>query len=340
MKKLLLLSIILFSGIINSQTVFQDNMNAYNVNSQLSGQGSWTNNSSNGGTGACTGAICTNAQVLTPGFNYLNYGSSSNSVQLLTDTDGCGTLFTPITTGDFYVGLMINASSSATSPNDFFRVNSGNAFVTSLRVFIKTVTANSFTIGISKGASGNAVAYTSSSFGFNQDHLLILKYSIQSGASDDIVNLYVNPVIANGVPTSPDATTNSGTDQSSSIDRLVFRQNATATPTGRAGLVSVAKSWTGLIFPNLNAFSFEKNQFEVSSLNIKSGILSIKSNKTIDDAIIKIYDIDGRIIETKETSLNNQVNDVAIKPIQESGVYIIEIIGENNIKFSQKLIVK
>jgi hypothetical protein len=340
MKKLLLSSIILFSGIINSQTVFQDNMNAYTVNSQLSGQGSWTNNSSNGGTGSCTGAICTNAQVLTPGFNYLNYGSSSNSVQLLTDTDGCGTLFTPITTGDFYVGLMINASSSTTSPNDFFRVNSGNAFVTSFRVFIKTVTANSFTIGISKGASGNAVAYTSSSYGFNQDHLLILKYSIQSGASDDTVNLYVNPVIANGVPTSPDATTSSGTDQSSSIDRLVFRQNATATPTGRAGLVSIAKSWTGLIFPNLNAFSFEKNQFEVSSLNIKSGILSIKSNKTIDDAIIKIYDIDGRIIETKETSLNNQVNDVAIKPIQESGIYIIEIIGENNMKFSQKMIVK
>ncbi len=340
MKKLLLLSIILFSGIINAQTVFQDNMNAYTVNSQLSGQGSWTNNSSNGGTGACTGAICTNAQVLTPGFNYLNYGSSSNSVQLLTDTDGCGMLFTPITTGDFYVGLMINASSSATSPNDFFRVNSSNAFVTTFRIFIKTVTANSFTIGISKGGSGNAIAYTTSSFGFNQDHLLILKYSIQSGASDDALNLYVNPVIANGVPASPDATTNSGTDQSSSVDRLVFRQNATATPTGRAGLVSVAKSWTGLIFPNMNTNSFEKNQFEISNSNIKSGILSIKSNKTIEEAIIKIYDIDGKVIETKETSLNNQINDVAIKPIQESGIYIVEIIGKNNIKFSQKIIVK
>lgn len=340
MKKLLLYFILLIVGICQSQNVFQDNLDSYNVNSQLSGQGTWTNNSSNGGTGACTGAICPNAQVQSSGFSYLNYGTSSNSLQLLADTDGCGTLFTPITSGDFYVGLMINLSSSATSPNDFFRVNSGNAFVTTFRIFIKTVTANSFTIGISKGGSGNAIAYTTSSFGFNQDHLLILKYSIQSGASDDALNLYVNPVIANGVPASPDATTNSGTDQSSSVDRLVFRQNATATPTGRAGLVSVAKSWTGLIFPNMNTTSFEKNQFEIANSNIKSGILSIKSVENIDDLIIKIYDIDGKVIETKETSLNNQINDIAIKPIQESGIYIIEIIGKKNIKFSQKIVVK
>lgn len=342
MKKLLLYFILLTAGICQSQNVFQDNLDSYNVNSQLSGQGTWTNNSSNGGTGSCTGpgGLCSNAQVQSSGFSYLNYGTSSNSLQLLADTDGCGTLFTPITSGDFYVGLMINLSSSATSPNDFFRVNSGNAFVTTFRIFIKTVTANSFTIGISKGGSGNAIAYTTSSFGFNQDHLLILKYSIQSGASDDALNLYVNPVIANGVPASPDATTNSGTDQSSSVDRLVFRQNATATPTGRAGLVSVAKSWTGLIFPNMNTTTFEKNQFELSNSNIKSGILSIKSYENINDLIIKIYDIEGKVIETKETSLNNQINDIAIKPLQESGIYIVEIIGKNNIKFSQKIIVK
>ena len=32
-------------------------------------------------TGACTGALCTNAKVLTPGFSYLNYGTSSNSLR-------------------------------------------------------------------------------------------------------------------------------------------------------------------------------------------------------------------------------------------------------------------
>ena len=58
MKKLLLYFTMLTFGIGYSQNVFQDNLNAYTVNTQLSGQGTWTNNSSNGGTGSCTGALC------------------------------------------------------------------------------------------------------------------------------------------------------------------------------------------------------------------------------------------------------------------------------------------
>ncbi|MEI7508308.1 MAG: hypothetical protein WCJ62_02475, partial [Flavobacterium sp.] len=283
MKKILFYFSILTFGIGNSQNVFHDNLNAYNVNTQLSGQGSWTNNSSNGGTGGCTGALCTNAQVQTSGFNYLNYGSSNNSLQLLADTDGCGTLFTPITSGDMYVGLMVNVSSSSTNPNDFFRVNNNNGFVTTFRVFIKTVTANSFSIGISKGGSGNAIAYTNSSYGFNQDHLLVLKYTQSTGAADDVLNLYVDPVMANGVPASPDATTNFGTDQAGNVDRLVFRQNATATPTGRAGLVSVALSWTGLI-SSLTTTEFQKESFAINTNEVKSGNLSIQANKNISNA--------------------------------------------------------
>ena len=339
MKKILLYFSILTFGIGYSQNVFHDNFNAYTVNTQLSGQGSWTNSSSNGGTGSCTGALCVNSQVQIPGFSYLNYGASNNSLQLLADTDGCGTLFTPITSGDMYVGFMLNLSSSTTSPNDFFRVNNNNAFVTTFRVFIKTISSSSFSIGISKGGSGNAIVYTNSSYGFNQDHLIILKYSQSSGASDDVLNLYVDPVIANGVPTLPDATTSSGTDQAGNVDRLVFRQNATGTPTGRAGLVSVALSWTGLIFPNLNSTEFHKESFAIDSNEVKSGNLLIQSNKNIINAKIKIYDIDGKIIENKTISLREERNYISINPIQNSGIYIVEIMS-NDITFNQKFIVK
>ena len=238
-----------------------------------------------------------------------------------------------------YVGLMLNLSSSTTSPNDFFRVNNNNAFVTTFRVFIKTVSSGSFSIGISKGGTGNAIAYTNSTYGFNQDHLIILKYTQSSGAADDILNLYVDPVMANGVPSLPDATTNSGTDQAGNVDRLVFRQNATATPTGRAGLVSVALSWTGLIFPNLSSTEFQKGSFAINSNEVKSGILSIKSYNSIDKALLSIYDTDGKIIETKTISLSNDLNSININPIQSSGLYIVSITA-NEVKFNQKIIVK
>ena len=111
------------------------------------------------------------------------------------------------------------------------------------------------------------------------------------------MNLYVNPIIANGVPSSPDATTSFGTDQSGTIDRLVFRQNATATPTGRAGLVSVARSWTGLIFPNMSVSQFEKEVFTINSKNAKNGLLAINSNANLENASLSIYSLDGKLLE-------------------------------------------
>lgn len=323
-----------------SQTIFQDNLNNYTVNTQLSGQGTWTNNSSNGGTGACTGALCVNAKVLTPGFNYLNYGSSTKSLQLLSDTDGCGTLFTPVTSGDVYVGFMINVSSAATNPNDFFRVNNGSFTTTTFRVFVKTVSGNTYTLGISKGAPGNATVYTTNVYSFNQDYLVILKYSQLAGAADDQLNLYVNPVMANGIPTTPDATTNSGTDQSGNLDRLVFRQNTTVatTPTGRAGLVSVARSWTGLIFPNMGASTFSKAHFTINTKNAKNGVLQINALETIEKATLSIYNLEGKLLENKSITLLNTTNDIGIHPIANEGVYLVSI-EANGEQYSQKVMV-
>lgn len=339
MQRKLLLLAILNSFALFSQTIFQDNLSNYTIGQTLSGQGTWTNNSSSAGTGACAGAICTNASVVTPGFSYTNYGTSTKSLQLLADTDGCGTMFTPVTSGDIYVGFMINVSSAATSPNDFFRVNNGNSFVTGFRVFVKTVSANTFSIGISKGGTGNAVVYTTNSYAFNQDCLLILKYSQLSGAADDILNLYVNPVIANGLPATPDASTSLGTDQSGTIDRLVFRQNATATPSGRAGLVSVSRSWTGLIFPNLTVPQYEKEIFTINSKNAKTGILNINSNKNLENISLLIYSLDGKLVENRTVSLIDSENSIAINPIQNSGVYIVSIKG-NGVNYNQKIYVE
>ena len=321
----------------HSQTIFQDNLNNYTVNSQLNSQGTWTNNSSNGGTGACTGALCVNAKVLTPGFSYLNYGTSTKSLQLLSDTDGCGTLFNPVTSGDLYVGFMINVSSAATNPNDFFRVNSGSGFTTAFRVFIKKVSFNTFTVGIGKGDQTNTTVYTTNTYAFNQDLLLIFKYSQLPGVADDQLNLYVNPVIANGVPPTPDAITSAGTDQSGNLDRLVFRQNTTAntTPTGRAGLVSVAQSWTGLI---LNTKHFLKEKFIIATTNAKNGILQINSPETAEQATLSIYNLEGKLIENRFISLQNSINEIAINPIANDGVYLVSIIVEGE-KHSQKVII-
>lgn len=339
MKKTLLLITLFFFGVSQSQNIFRDYFNTYTTGAQLSGQGTWTNNSSNpGGLGNCTGAICTNAQVLPTAISYINYGSSPNSIQLKPDTDGCGTAFTPSNSTNLYVGMVLNISNAVSaSPTDFFRVMSGSNSNVAFRVTLQSFTGG-FYVGISK--ANGSVFYFSQAISYNTNHLIILKYTRAAGTTDDAVRMYVDPSAGSSEPAMPDMATTTGTDAIGSIDRMCFRQNASiGLPTGRVGLISVSGSWTGLTFPTLANETFEKTNFVVSTSEINSGILKINSSSNFENSNIKIYDLQGRIIENKIISLTNNENLISINPIQNKGIYIVEITTNDESKFSQKIFV-
>jgi Secretion system C-terminal sorting domain len=302
----------------------------------LSGQGTWSNNSSlPGGLGACAGFGCPNSKVVATAIDYLDFGSSVNSVELKSDLDACGKGFTAVTTNDVYVAMVINLTSATTGTTDFFRVMSGGNFNPAFRMSAKNNGA-SFFIGFSK--SSGATVFTSNSYAYGQNHLVVFKYSKFAGASDDTVTLYVDPNYSAGVPATPDAQTFAGTDQTLAIDRLSIRQNAATGTFGRYGLVSVSSTWAGLAFPNLAANNFNTSNFKVVANNAKAGILSINSNSNFENAKLSIYDLQGKAIVSKIVSLTENTNEIAINPIQNSGVYIVEIIT-NDKKFTQKIIV-
>ena len=337
MKKILLSIFTLTVSLTYAQNVFQETFESYNTGVQLSGQGTWSNNTSNGGLGSCAGAVCSNAKVLAQSISYIGYGSSNNSFEVTNNVDSVGRLFTPVTSGELYVGLVINLSNGSTSSNDFLRVMSGASYNTTFRLTAKNAGGGSFYIGMSK-ASGVTV-YSNTVYNFNSSHLIILKYSISSaGVSDDVLNVYVDPTYNNGEPTTPTLFSSSGTDNATSIDRISFSQQASSNnPTGYAGLVSVAKTWADLTF-NLSNSEFTKNTFIIVSNQVKNGLLSVKSNKYLENATLNIYDIQGKIVESKTISLQESVNDIAINPIKNSGVYLVEILSENNQHFTQKII--
>ena len=339
--KITLLTLLLSFFISNAQNLFKDDFSTYNI-AQLSGQGSWTNNSSLAGLGTCLpSATCSNTAVVTNPNGYLNYGTSTKAITLGPDKDGVGTFFPTVTTGDIYVGLVLNLSTvQANNNSDFFRVSSGNVYNTTFRLYATPAGAGAFYLGTAKAANGNAISFSVSPYTTNQDHLVIIKYTQLSGTNDDLLSVYVDPIFANGVPTTPTMTTTIGTDQSGSLDRLIFRQNSTnGMPTGRAGSVSVAKTWADLSFLPLYTNAFEKSTFSLISNDIKSGILSIKSNINLEKASVKIFDIQGRNLENKEISLSQKVNKISINPISNAGIYIIEISGDNK-KFTQKIIIQ
>ncbi|MBC7641666.1 MAG: T9SS type A sorting domain-containing protein [Flavobacterium sp.] len=339
MKRTLLLFVLLFTFVVNSQSIFRDNFSAYTTDQQLSGQGSWTNNSAlPGGLGICTGLGCLNAKVMATPISYNGYGSSANSVQLKQDTDGCGTAFTATNSTEMYLSMVLNISYAPPTAVDFFRVMAGSNLNTAFRVVVRSFTGG-FYVGVAKAGSAN-VFYYSSAIAYNANHLIVIRYTRAAGTADDIIRMYVNPIITQPEPATADTGTAAGTDATGSFDRMTFRQNAAqGLPTGIAGLVSISGSWSALRFPILSTDLFVDNNLKINTNNIQNGFLEIYSNKIMNNADLKTYDIQGKLLENKIIVLTANDNKIAVNPITNSGIYILEITDENGFKQIQKIIV-
>lgn len=336
MKKIiLLLSFITFGG-ITAQNIFQDNFGTYTTGTQLSGQGTWSNNSSlPGGGGGCSGFGCPNSKVIASVISYPDFGNAVNAAEIKIDLDSAGRGFTPVTGNEVYFGVVVNlASATATSSFDLFRLSTSTGnFSPAFKVFIKNASGG-FVVAISKGSSGTT-SFATTVLPYGSDHLLVVKYT--KSVSDDLVSLFLDPVFIAGEPATSNLSTSNGIDQTGNIDRISIRQNTSnGIPTGRYGLVSVSSTWSGLAFPNLATNAITTSNFKVIANNAKTGILSINSNANFENAKISIFDIQGKTIETKIVSLTVNTNEMAINPIQNSGIYIVEIIA-NNKQFTQKI---
>lgn len=336
MKKIILLISLLASSFTNAQNVFQDDFGTYTTGMQLSGQGPWSNNSSlPGGGGGCAGFGCLNSKVITTALNYADYGSALNSVELKPDLDTAGRGFASVSGNDIYFGVVVNlTSATVTSSFDLFRLSTSTGnFNPAFKVLIKSATGG-FVVGISKGSSGTS-PFATTVLPFGSNHLIVVKYTKSTG--DDMVSLYLNPNFIAGEPATPILSSTNGVDQTGNIDRISIRQNTSnGIPTGRYGLVSVAATWSDLAFSNLAINTVTATNFKVLPNNAKIGELSIDSNANFENAKVTIFDILGKVIETKIVSLTENTNQILINPIQNSGVYIVEIIT-NDKQFTQKI---
>jgi hypothetical protein len=340
-KKLLLLAM-LNSFTLFSQIIFTDDFSSYSAGQPLSGQGSWTNNSSlNGGLGSCSGFGCLSSSIVNASISYPNYGNASKSLSISSNQDAVGTTFTGVSNGTIYLSFVVNFSAAINDPGnsasqDFFRVMSSGNYNTAFRIGAYN-SGGGFVIFMQKGSGAKVY---SSALSYNQNHLLVMKYTFNPGANDDLVGLYVDPNMSVNEPTTTIQTSDSGagtTDYLTAIDRMNFRANFSTIPTGIIGLVKSSKTWNDLTLETSN-LEFDSN-FIVNTKEAKNGLLIINSYKKIASAQLKIYDIQGKLLENKTISLNNTTNEIMINSINTSGAYIIEISTDSANKFTQKILV-
>jgi len=351
MNKILLVAFFISPLFLFSQNIFRDDLASYIIGQELSGQGLWSNSNvlPNVGIGAClppiAGETCSGTKVISQPIAYLNYGSSPNSIEIAPIKDGVAHIISPMqVANDLYVAFVMNIATApevAALPVDFFRVlNSAQTDVT-FRMLVKNV-GFGYQIGIRKGASNNATVYTADLFNYNEDVLVVFKYSQVAGTSDDILNLYANPVYASGEPANVSATTNSGFDQSGAIDRIAFRLNYNVVgsmPTGYAGLISTSTTWDALGFIPLSTNSFA-NASVIKFSTGENGIINIQSNQSFENATFNLFSSTGQLIENNTLNVSTGTSTINLKSSLLTGLYVAQLTDTSGKKYTQKIIIK
>lgn len=339
--KLLIYALITF-GFSNAQNIFRDDFSAYTVNSQLNTQGGWTNDSQTFGLGGCSGIPCTNTNVVANSLSYANYGSSTKSVQMTIKLDNPGRAINPIiSSGTFYVATLINTTDAPTTAAaaDFIRIANGSNSSIAFRLLMQQ-NGFGYKFGVRKGFSSSPLVLSNDTYNIGETALIIMKYTIVSGADNNIFNLFVNPDYANGEPVNPTLTTSLGNDADTNIDRLALRFGSNSLgslPNGFISLVSVARTWADLGFPPLATNQFDSSNISVFANNATNGILNINSNVAMNNVNLNLYTISGALIEKQTINLTVNSNQIKINQLNQNSLYIAELIDENGNKYTKKI---
>ena len=146
--------------------------------------------------------------------------------------------FTNQTSGTVYASFLINVGSitgiTTTGGYTFGFVENGSTTAYGGCLWIRNNAASGTTqynLGVS-GRSNTTASFASNVLELNTTYLVVVSYQMVAGTTNDVVKLWVNPSSLGGVePASLVSVTNSGTDFSSGIQKVLLRQdNATNTP--------------------------------------------------------------------------------------------------------------
>jgi hypothetical protein len=244
--------VILFMTNISRGQLLTDDF-SYTPGTLLTANG-WTNHS-----GTSNFIPVTNGGLTYTGFIGSGIG---NAASLLTTGEDVNRAFTAQTGGSVYAACMVNVSASQTTGDYFIHFAespiTGNLF--RARVFIKKdPSSTSFAFGINKSSTTAQTVYTGFTYSLNTTYLIVFKYTFNPSTLDDVVSLYINPVI-NGTEPAPVLTNTSATDADASNLGLVCLRQGTAAnaPTLWVDGIRVGTTWNSVV-PVVSAASIIVN---------------------------------------------------------------------------------
>lgn len=213
----------------------------YTIGSLLSANGWWVH-SANANTIEVVEGLTFDGYVGSSGV-----GGAANLEAGMTGEDVNRT-FTAQTSGTIYTSFLVNVS-VATTTGDYF-LHLGASTISSnfrARVFVKRDAENNLYFGIAN--STTTPTYSTTTYSLNTTYLVVLRYSIVDGTTNDVSAIYVSSVYNTTEPTTGwiVAADASGADLAN-IGSVAIRQGGAATtPALKLDAIRVATNWNDAI---------------------------------------------------------------------------------------------
>lgn len=212
----------------------------------LLGQGEWNRQ----GTTA-TSPI----QVVDTALTYAGYQDTpeGKAVRIGNSGEDLYKEFTAVSSGTVYLSALVNLNQVQSSANqgEYFLHfgEGGGSSIFSGRLMAKRSENDKIMLGITRSGTSTLTVWDPQEYELNTTLLVVIKYNIVEGGKNDVVNLFVNPVI-NGTEPEPTATTKTETGvEISQAGSVGIRQGASSrTALGVIDALRVATEWNEL-FP-------------------------------------------------------------------------------------------
>jgi len=251
----------------------------------------------------------------------------------------CVSPFTSVNTGTVYYSFLLNVA-SMTGVSDanggYFAAFGSNPTNLGATLWSKRIDDTSFNLGIEvRTATGASTSFATATYQTGQTYFVVVGYTFNPAASDDSVDLWVNPVIGAAQPaaTISDAQTAAGIDLSTISNFLLRQDSATETPSLQIDELRIGTTWTQVTGGTLGTNNNNITGLRVYPNPVTNGTLFIETAANAEKSVT-IFDVLGKqVLNTTTTDSTINVNSL------NSGVYIVKITEEGKTA-SRKLVIK
>lgn len=301
----------------------------YSAASSLGAQQTWTNMNSGDNIVATAGSL-----------SYTGLTSTGNSVSYAADGIDCFTPITPTNSGTVYYSFLLNVGSmtGVTNVDGGYIAGFGETTTTlGATLWTKRVDDTNFNLGIEvRTAAAANTSYTTTAYATGQTYLVVVGYAFNATTTaDDVVSLWVNPVVGATMPTATltDAQLSTATDLLSVSNFFIRQDSTTETPSVQLDELRIGTTW-GDVVPQ----TAKVNQNEIAGLSIypnpvSNGTLFINTDAN-DERNVAIFDVLGKQVINVTTS-SSAINVSNLN----GGVYIVKV-TENGKTATRKLVIK